>query len=208
VFIQIIQGKCTKPDEMHAQFDRWVRDLGPNAPGWLGGTFGFTDDDTFVGVIRFEDKEQAMANSDRPEQGRWWSETEQLFDGPVEFHNCDKVMLMLEGGKDDAGFVQVIRGKCDDPALLEAELAEMSSMVHETRPEVIGATLAIEEDGTFTETIAFTNEAEAREGEQRAMPIDDRTRHLMQDWSRVTHDVSYLDLHHPWFASRGAAAGR
>jgi hypothetical protein len=208
VFIQIIQGKCTKQDEMHAQFDKWVRDLGSAAPGWLGGTFGFTDDDTFVGVIRFEDKEQAMANSDRPEQGRWWSETEQLFDGPVEFHNCDKVMLMLEGGKDDAGFVQVIRGKCDDPALLEAELEDMSSLVHENRPDVIGATLAIEEDGTFTETIAFTNETEAREGEQKAMPNDDRTRHLMGDWDRVTHDVRYLDLHHPWFASRGAAAGR
>ncbi|MGH3365071.1 MAG: hypothetical protein ACRDOW_10100, partial [Nocardioidaceae bacterium] len=129
MFIQIIQGRCTKQDQMHAQFDKWLRDLAPSAPGWLGGTFGFTDDDMFVAVVRFESKEQAMANSGRPEQGRWWSETEQLFDGTAEFHDADKTLLMLEGGSDDAGFVQIIEGKVDDPALLEAEMDEMTNML-------------------------------------------------------------------------------
>jgi len=208
VFIQIIQGKCTKQDEMHAQFDKWLRDLAPSAPGWLGGTFGFTDDDMFVGVIRFEDKEKAMTNSDRPEQGQWWSETERLFDGPVEFHNADKVLLMLEGGSDDAGFVQVIQGKLDDAKLLEAEMDEMTNMLRKERPEILGSTFAIEEDGTFTEAVFFTDEAMARQGEAKAMPNREEVRHLMQDWRRITHDVRYLDLHHPWFASRGASAGR
>jgi hypothetical protein len=208
VFIQIIQGKCTKQDEMHAQFDKWLRDLAPSAPGWLGGTFGFTDDDMFVGVIRFEDKEKAMTNSDRPEQGQWWSETERLFDGPAEFHNADKVLLMLEGGSDDAGFVQVIQGKLDDPKLLEAEMDEMTNMLREERPEILGSTFAIEEGGTFTEAVFFTDETMARQGEAKAMPNREEVRHLMQDWRRITHDVRYLDLHHPWFASRGASAGR
>jgi hypothetical protein len=208
VFIQIIQGKCTKQDEMHAQFDTWLRDLAPSAPGWMGGTFGFTDDDMFVGVIRFEDKEKAMTNSERPEQGQWWSETERLFDGPVEFHDADKVLLMLEGGSDDAGFVQVIQGKLDDPNLLEAEMDEMTNMLREERPEILGSTFAIEEDGTFTEAVFFTDEAMARQGEAKAMPNREEVRHLMQDWRRITHDVRYLDLHHPWFASRGASAGR
>jgi len=208
VFIQIIQGKCTKQDEMHAQFDKWLRDLAPSAPGWLGGTFGFTDDDMFVGVIRFEDKEKAMTNSGRPEQGQWWSETERLFDGPVEFHNADKVLLMLEGGSDDAGFVQVIQGKLDDAKLLEAEMDEMTNMLRKERPEILGSTFAIEEDGTFTEAVFFTDEAMARQGEAKAMPNREEVRHLMQDWRRITHDVRYLDLHHPWFASRGASAGR
>lgn len=208
MFIQIIQGKCTKQDEMHAQFDTWLRDLALSAPGWLGGTFGFTDDDMFVGVIRFEDKEKAMTNSDRPEQGQWWSETERLFDGPVEFHNADKVLLMLEGGSDDAGFVQVIQGKLEDPKLLEAEMDEMTNMLHQERPEILGSTFAIEEDGSFTEAVFFTDEAMARQGEAKAMPNREEVRHLMEDWRRITHDVRYLDLHHPWFASRGASAGR
>ena len=38
-----------------------------------------------------------------------------LIDGPMEFHDCDDVTLMMDGGSDDAGFVQVIRGKVDDP---------------------------------------------------------------------------------------------
>ncbi len=208
MFVQIIQGRCTRHDEIRAQTDKWLRELAPNAEGWLGGTYGITDDDMFVGMVRFESREAAMANSARPEQSAWWAETERLFDGPVEFHDSDKVLLMLDGGSDDAGFVQVIRGRIDDPGLLEAELDEMSNMLHESRPEIIGSTFAIEEDGTFTETVFFTDESAAREGEQKAMPTTENVRHLMQDWQQMTHDVSYLDLHHPWFASRGAAGGR
>lgn len=208
MFIQIIQGKCTDQEKVHTLSDKWLRELSPGATGWLGATYGFTDDGMFVGVVRFESKEAATANSQRPEQSQWWAEMERCFDGPVEFHDCERVSMMLNGGSDDAGFVQVIRGKCDDPALIEGELEEMSNLVRRERPEIIGSTLAIEADGTFTETVAFTNEAAAREGEAKAMPIDDQTRHLMEDWDRVTHDVTYLDLHQPWFASAGASASR
>ncbi len=51
-----------------------------------------------------------------------------------------------------------------------------TAMLHEMRPDILGATLAIEDDGTFTETIAFTSEASAREGEGKAMPDDGRDR--------------------------------
>jgi len=208
VFVQIIQGKCTRQNELRAQTDKWLRDIAPRAEGWLGGTYGFTDDDMFVGVVRFESKEAALANSERPDQSAWWAETERCFDGPVEFHNADKVLLMLEGGSDDAGFVQVIQGKLDDAKLLEAEMDEMTNMLRKERPEILGSTFAIEEDGTFTEAVFFTDEAMARQGEAKAMPNREEVRHLMQDWRRITHDVRYLDLHHPWFASRGASAGR
>ena len=208
MFIQIIQGKCTRHDDLHALIDRWHEQVAPNAVGWLGGTYGFTDDHTFVGVVRFESKEAASANAGRPEQQQWWSEAEKCFDGPVEFHDADRVMLMLDGGSDDAGFVQVIRGKIDDASKLEADLDDMSNLTHEARPEIIGSTFAIEPDGTFTETVSFTSESAAREGEQKAMPMNEQVRHVMQDWQQMTHDLTYFDLHHPWFASRGSAAGR
>jgi hypothetical protein len=197
VFIQIIQAKCTRQDEARALGDRWVEEVGPGAVGWLGGTYGFTDDDMFVGVIRFESRDAAMTNSARPEQGAWWAEMEKCFDGPAEFHDCDDVTLMLNGGSDDAGFVQIIRGKADDPAKMKAMMADTETL-HQMRPDIIGATLAMEDDGTFTETVFFTSEDEARKAES-SMPMPED---MARDWDSMMHDVQYMDLHRPWFASR------
>ena len=202
MFIQIIQGTCRRQDEARALMDQWLADLAPGADGWLGGTYGFTDQGELLAVVRFESREAAVANSERPEQGEWWSRMEPLFDGPVEFHDCDRVVLMLDGGSDEAGFVQVVRGRIDDPDALESGMREMESLLHEARPEIIGATFAIEPDGTFTETVAFTDEAAAREAERRAAPESGPAREAMASWERMVHDLSFRDLHHPWFASR------
>lgn len=202
MFIQIIQGKCSRQEEMRALLDDWLREVAPNSVGWLGGTYGFTDDGELIAVVRFESREAAMENSNRPEQGEWWSRVEALFDGPVEFHDCDRVVMMMEGGSDQAGFVQIIRGKMDDPDALETGMHDMESMLHEARPEIIGATFAIEPDGTFTETVAFTDEAAAREGESKAMPTTGPMHDAMKSFWEHVHDLEYRDLHRPWFASR------
>jgi hypothetical protein len=202
VFIQIIQGKCSRQDELRAMADRWREEVEPKAMGWLGGTYGFSDDGQFIGVIRFDSKESAMENSRRPEQSAWWAEVERLFDGPVEFHDCDTVVLMMKGGSDDAGFVQVVRGKMDKPEALESGMHTMETMLHDMRPEIIGATFAIEPDGTFTETVAFTDEASARAGESKEMPMTDEVRNAMRTWDSMVHDLSYIDLRQPWFTSR------
>ena len=55
MFIQIIEGRCTRRQELRAVLDRWPVELAPGADGWLGGTYGFTDDDLFVAVVRFEE---------------------------------------------------------------------------------------------------------------------------------------------------------
>jgi hypothetical protein len=197
VFIQVIQGKCTRRDELRAMSDRWERELGPAAAGWLGATYGVTDDDVAVAVVRFESREAAEANSARPEQSQWWSETEKLFSGPVEFHDCDDVTVMLDGGSDSAGFVQIIQGKAADRDRLKAMVTD-TDRLHEARPEIIGGTLAIADDDTFTNTVAFTDEASARKGEQVEMPDDVR-----EDMEAAIREPSYLDLHQPWFASKG-----
>jgi hypothetical protein len=194
VFIQIIQGRCTRQDEMHALADEWREQLGPNADGWLGGTYGFTDDGMFLGVVRFESREKAMANSQRPEQDAWAKRMAALFDGPVEFHDSDDVSLLLDGGSDDAKFVQIIRGKVDDPARLRAMMTENPQMLHEMRPDILGATLAIEPDGTYTETVAFTDEASARKGEAVMAPDDVRA-----ELDYAMKGATFYDLRHPWF---------
>ena len=198
MFIQILQGRCTRQDELRELLDGWTRDLAPGATGWLGGTYGFTDDDQFVGVVRFESREAAMANSQRPEQGEWAERMMSLFDGPMEFHDCDDVTLMMDGGSDSAGFVQVIRGRVSEPDRLKALMTD-TEMLHEMRPDIIGASLAFEDDGTFTETIAFTDESAAREGERKESP--DMPAEVRETLDMAMQGATFYDLHHPWFAS-------
>jgi hypothetical protein len=195
VFIQVIQGKCTHQDELRAMGEGWRTDLSGGAVGWLGGTYGFTDDDQFIGVVRFESREAAMQNSARPEQAEWAGRMMSLMDGPVEFHDCDDVMLFMDGGSDDAGFVQVIQGKVDDPGRIKGMLAD-TTMLQEMRPDIIGGTVAIEPDGTFTETIAFRDEDSARQGEQVEPPPDVR-----DELASMLVGATFYDLHHPWFES-------
>ena len=195
MFIQVIQGRCTRQDELRAMAESWRRDLGGGAVGWLGGTYGFTDDDHFIGIVRFESREAATGNSRRPEQSAWAQQMRELMDGPVEFHDCDDVTMVLDGGSDDAGFVQVIQGRVDDPGRIKAMLAD-TTMLHEMRPDIIGGTLAMEPDGSFTETISFRDEASARAGEQVEPPAEMRS-----DLESMMAGATFYDLHHPWFAS-------
>jgi ribosomal protein S6E (S10) len=195
MFIQIMQGKCTRQDELRALNDEWIRDLSPGATGWLGGTYGFTDDDMFIGVIRFESRDAAMANSERPEQGAFAERMGELMDGPMEFHDSEDVTLLLDGGSDDAGFVQVIRGKVDDPARLKSILANADGL-REMRPDIVGASLAVEPDGKFTETVAFTSEEAARSGEQVEPPEE-----MRDDLEYTMQDAKFYDLRNPWFST-------
>lgn len=195
MFIQMIQAPCTRQAEAHALIDEWRRDLAPGASGWLGGTYGFTDDGQLMAVVRFASREEAMANSERPEQGAWAKRFGAAMDGPMEFHDCDDVTLLMDGGSDEAGFVQVIRGRVDDPSRLKAMMGHADSL-HEMRPDILGATLAIEADGSFVETVAFTTEEAARAGEQVEPPADVRA-----ELEYAMQGATFHDLHHPWFHS-------
>lgn len=199
MFVQVIQGKSRDSDRLRELTDEWRDTLGREAEGWLGGTYGVTDDDEFVAVVRFESREAAAANSDRPEQGKWWDKVAACFDGEATFHDSDDVTLFLGGGSDDAGFVQVIQGRLRDAERFRALMTQPMEAVHEARPEIIGGIIAIAADGSFTQTVAFTSEDAARAGEAKPMPEGD-------DPMSMVEDVRFLDLHHPWFATRDAGA--
>jgi hypothetical protein len=201
MFIQVIHGMCTDEAALRRRMATWREEIAPGADGWLGATYGLTDDGRFVGVVRFESRDAAMRNSARPEQSAWWEATRACFDGDPDFHDCDDPIVMLDGGSDDAGFVQVIEGRLDDPQHFREWMSQSVDVLHEARPDLIGATVAIDDDGWFAETVAFRSEAEARAGEARAMPAQ-----VQEEWEREmaqAHDVTYLDLHHPWFVSAG-----
>jgi hypothetical protein len=197
VFIQMVEGQCSRQDEMRGLVDDWCGSMA-DRPGWLGGTYGFTDDGRFVGVVRFDSQGACRECAQAPEAPMWWAGAEALFDESCRIHESEDVSMMLDGGSDSAGFVQVMCGKVADSDKFRHMTSdtEMTSMLHQARPEIIGATMAMEPDGSFVETIAFTSEDEARRGEQLAMPDEIRA-----DLASAMADVEYLDLHHPWFAS-------
>jgi hypothetical protein len=195
MFVQVIQGRIDDPGQLRAAMDRWREELEPGADGWLGFTGGVTDDGTVVMVARFESAEAARRNSDRPEQGAWWASLAEHLDD-VSFTDYEDVRLLKDGGSDDAGFVQIIRGRVDDPSRLKAMMTTDTTQLHEMRPEILGGTLAIEADGSFVETIAFTSEDEARRGEQVEPPADVRS-----ELDYAMQGATYYDLHRPWFES-------
>jgi hypothetical protein len=195
VFIQVIHGRCTRQDELRAVGESWRDELGGGAVGWLGGTFGFTDESDFLGIVRFESREAAMANSQRPEQGAWSQRMAALLDGPPEFYDCDDVTSFLDGGSDAAGFVQVISGHTDDAGPMRAMLADTADL-HEMRPEILGGTFALAADGTFFQTVYFSDEDSARQGEGLEPPTEVR-----EALSTIMAGTTFYDLHKPWFES-------
>src|SRR3712207_4127250 len=120
MFVQVIQAKVTDPQGLRKQWDVWQSDLKPNSNGFLGSTAGIAEDGTFILGARFESAEAARSNSDKPEQGEWWQETERYLESPV-FYDCTPVDEWGDGGSDSAGFVQVIQGYADRDLMQKVE---------------------------------------------------------------------------------------
>jgi hypothetical protein len=203
MFVQVIQGPGSDVEAVQATVDRWLRELEPGAEGWLGCTYGVTDDGTLIAVVRFESAEAAQRNAARPEQQAWWQEMESHFTGPVVFHDCPDVMVLGRGGSDDAKFVQVIQGRVRDRERAHAlakQANQSAGLSSAYRPDFIGATRAIDDEGYVTETIAFTSEADAREGERKEPPAE--LKQLVDEEMSMLEDTRFLDLRQPRFASR------
>jgi hypothetical protein len=196
MFVQVIQGKVADEDGLRAAMDRWMRDCRPSAIGWLGSTAGFTDDGTFITVVRFESEDAARRNSDRPEQGAWWTETAKCFAGDVTFMDSSDVTTWLAGGSDDAGFVQIIEGHYQHPDEMKAMMEAHSDELQAMRPEIIGGTVAMRPDGGYVQAIYFTSEAEARERESVPPPPE-----VAEMMAEEMQDAIFLDLHHPMMMS-------
>lgn len=199
MFVQVIEGRVHDAGEVRGHLETWIRDLAPGATGWLGSTAGVTDDGTFIAVARFESEAAATANSERPEQGAWWSQIEKAFDGDVTFTNCPVADLMGAGGSDTAGFVQIIMGRGDRSAI-QPLADELEEMLRRRRPDVVGGVICWPGDGSFVQVIYFTSESEARANEASPPSAEDQAA-----WDRLASLLTferYLDLNEPWLYTR------
>lgn len=199
MFIQVIHGKVGDSDGLRDAVERWRDEVAPGASGWLGSTGGATADGTAIAVVRFESAQAARRNSERPEQQRWWAQASRCFDGDVAFHDCEQVLTFLDGGSDDAGFVQIIQGRTTDVDRSRQLMEQASGALRELRPDVIGGTVALHGDGGFTQTVYFTSEAAAREGERKERPAELTA--LDEEVASLLSRASFVDLPRPWLHS-------
>lgn len=195
MFIQVIQGKVGDESLLRDGMVRWEQELMPGAVGYLGTTAGFTDDGRFVALARFESAEAARANSDRREQGGWWSEMEKGFDGEPTFMDTENVRSLLDGGSDDAGFVQVMAGRSDDAARMNQLLSSHADDLRKARPEIIGGLMLEFPDGRYVHAIYFASEQAARKGEAQESP--ESVRADLDEVMGLMGDVTYYDLKDP-----------
>jgi hypothetical protein len=201
MFLQVIDGQVSDLASFRQSLDRWVSELSPSAEGWLGTTWGFYGDNSVIALVRFESAEAARRNSDRPEQGEWWSSVTSSFAGEPTFADFDDVIVLGQGGSDEAGFVQVMRGRVQDAERERRMTREFSALPADFRPDIIGGVAGIADDGRFTQAMYFTSEAAAREGEKKPMPPEFQT--MMEQSQANTTEISFIDLTSPAFNSPG-----
>ena len=197
MFVQVITGKVLDAEGLKAQVDRWEKEIRPGATGFLGSTSGVTEDGRMVVLARFESEEAAQKNSERPEQGEWWAETEKTLED-VTFRNSKDVVVMGGGGSNDAGFVQIMRGRILDGAKmkeLQGRMAEFEQAMAAHRPDVIGDITVTHPDSTYTDAVYFKSEAEARENENKEMPPYMQA--MFDEWMSAATVDEYLDLKEP-----------
>jgi len=157
MFVQLIEGTTHEPEALRSQLERWERELRPQAVGFLGATAGVDPTGHVFDIARFESEEAARANSDRPQQGQWWAETERCLDPGTTFTESTDVELLMDGGSDEARFVQVMHSTGVDrdrmhelDAALEPYLAQ--------RPEILGAIRIWTAPDACVEVVYFTDE--------------------------------------------------
>jgi hypothetical protein len=200
MFVQVIEGHVADASQMHAALDRWNTELAPGADGWLGSTAGVSEDGRFLLLARFESEDAARRNSDRVEQGQWWSVTSKLFTDEPVFQNSSEVDVDLQGDPNEAGFVQVIRGRTSDPDRARELMGDDSPQWAEFRPDIVGSLGVGHEEGRYTMALYFTSEAEAREGERKETP--EELKPLMEEMGSLeVGEPQFVDLRTPWMYS-------
>lgn len=196
VFVQVTQGKTSQAEALYEALERWRSDLAVGAAGWLGTTAGVTDDGRAIAVYRFESEEAARHMAERPEQQQWWSTAQQFFDGEPTVQFSSQVTLDLQGDPDQAGFVQFQQGRVSDPDRAKALMARHSAERATTRPDLLGSIVVEHADGAYTMVSYFTSEAEAREGEQKAIPVE--LQPDMEEMGKLSiGEAEFFDLRRP-----------
>jgi hypothetical protein len=194
MFVQVIEGRTTDAEGLKRQGERWQAELQPGAKGFLGATSGVADDGRAITIARFESEDAARANSERPEQGAWWTDTAKYYEGDVDFTESSDVTEFLRGGSDDAGFVQIMKVSGVDRAQVERLDGSLEQLAA-ARPDLIGGLRVWTGPDRYMEAAYFTSEAEARAAERAEMP--EELQAIMAEFQEIMAKTEFIDLRDP-----------
>jgi hypothetical protein len=91
-FIQIIEFKSSRPDEIKNLADKYRAERGASGDSSpVRGTFTEDRDrpGTYLNIVEFESYEKAMENSNDPRTGEFAQAMSELCDGPPKFYNLN-----------------------------------------------------------------------------------------------------------------------
>ncbi len=89
-FIQIVEFRTSKIDEMVELDDEWSERAGPDGTARRGILCEDRDDPgRFYQIVFFDSYESAMQNSENPLTQEFAGRMSALADGPATFHNLD-----------------------------------------------------------------------------------------------------------------------
>jgi hypothetical protein len=90
-FVQIIEYRTTRPDEVAVLLDEWTSDASNmgTAARALATRDRDSDGSTYLHIVEFPSYEEAMANSNRPETAAFAEQMMKLCEGDATFRNLD-----------------------------------------------------------------------------------------------------------------------
>jgi hypothetical protein len=89
-FIQIIEYKTNRFDELNAELDGWLEATkGKRAASRGVQTKDRDGTNTYLQIVEFPSYEEAMANSNMPETAEFAAKLASLCEGPPTFRNLD-----------------------------------------------------------------------------------------------------------------------
>jgi hypothetical protein len=92
-FIQIIESKTSKLDEMMAFNEEWRRRYPDMGPGRVMVCADRDNEGTIVTVVEFPSYEAAMKNNEDPATTEFAERMQSLSDGPPTFRNLDLLKI-------------------------------------------------------------------------------------------------------------------
>lgn len=91
-FIQIIEYKTSRIDELNAMLDAWLEQTEGKRLSTRGTQTKDRDaDNTYVQIVEFPSYEDAMSNSELPETSEFAAKLAELCDSPPSFRNLDVI---------------------------------------------------------------------------------------------------------------------
>jgi hypothetical protein len=92
-FVQIIEFKTSRIDEINAVLDEWMSETAGQVRTATRGmqTRDRDADGVYLSIVEFPSYEEAMANSQLPETSAFAARMAALCDGPPSFRNLDVV---------------------------------------------------------------------------------------------------------------------